>query len=63
MNVSRPTYELPTHLKEFLPKFDVDTKETPEDHINKFMLVVQLMNVQHEDVVCMLFPYTLEGKA
>jgi hypothetical protein len=27
------------------------------------MLVVRLMNVEHEDVVCRHFPYTFEGKA
>ena len=32
-------------------------------HVDKFMLAVQTMNVQHEDVVCQLFPLTFEGKA
>jgi hypothetical protein len=27
------------------------------------MLAVRLMNVQHEDVVCRLFPYTFENKS
>ena len=27
------------------------------------MLAVQTMNIQHEDVVCRLFPLTFEGKA
>jgi hypothetical protein len=27
------------------------------------MLVVRLRNVEHEDVVCRLFPYTFEGRA
>jgi hypothetical protein len=27
------------------------------------MLVVRLMNVQHEDVICRLFPYMFENKA
>jgi hypothetical protein len=35
----------------------------PEDHIKKFILVVKLMNVQHEDIVCRLFPYTFENSA
>jgi hypothetical protein len=33
----------------------------PEDHIKKFILAIRLMNVQHEDVVCRLFPYTFEN--
>ena len=27
------------------------------------MLGVRLLNVDHEDVVCQLYPYTFEGKA
>jgi hypothetical protein len=33
----------------------------PKDHIKKFILVIKVMNVQHEDVVCRLFPYTFEN--
>jgi hypothetical protein len=40
------------HPEKFLPKFDLDNKESPEDHVSKFMLAVNLMSVQHEDVVC-----------
>jgi hypothetical protein len=29
----------------------------------KFMLDIRLRNVEHEDVVCRLFPYTFEGNA
>jgi hypothetical protein len=35
----------------------------PEDHIKKFILAIRLMNVQHEDVVCRIFPYTFENSA
>ena len=37
--------------KKILPKFDRDKDDTLEDHINKFMLSLCLMTVQHEDVV------------
>ena len=37
-----------------LPKH-LDNKEPTENHIDKFILVVQTMNVQHEDVVLCLF--------
>lgn len=56
-------HTLPKHLEKFLPKFDSDNDVTPEDHIKQFMLSLRLMDVQHEDVVCRLFPYTLVGKA
>lgn len=31
--------------------------------INIFMLTVQPMNLEHEDVVCRLFPHTFQGKS
>lgn len=43
--------------------FESDNDILPEDHINKFNLTLNLMNVQHEDVACRLFCFTLEGKA
>ncbi len=49
-------------LRGLLPKIDPDKGEPPEDHIKRFMMVIRLMGVQHEDVVCRLFPYTFEGK-
>jgi hypothetical protein len=61
--VPRPVHDMPKHHEKFLPKFDPDGKDFVEDHIKKFMLVVRLMNVQHEDVVCILFPYTFENRA
>ena len=53
----------PKHPKKLLLKFDPDTDVTPEDHIKQFMLSLTLMDVQHEDVVCRLFPYTFVGQA
>jgi hypothetical protein len=46
-----------------LPKYDPETSGLPEDHIKKFILAIRLMNVQHEDVVCRLFPYMFENSA
>jgi hypothetical protein len=56
-------HPLPKHPEKWLPKFDPDSKQIAEDHIKKFMLAVRLRNVEHEDVVCRLFPYTFEGNA
>jgi hypothetical protein len=61
--VPGPQHLLPKHPEKWLPKFDPDSKQSTEDHIKKFMLVVRLQNVEHEDVVCRLFPYTFEGNA
>jgi hypothetical protein len=56
-------HNLPRHPKKLLPKYDPETSGLPEDHIKKFILTIRLMNVQHEDVVCRLFPYTFENSA
>jgi hypothetical protein len=56
-------HPLPKHPEKWLPKFDPDSKQITEDHIKKFMLAIRLRNVEHEDVVCRLFPYTFEGNA
>jgi hypothetical protein len=53
-----PQHPLPKHLEKWLTKFDTDSKQIAEDHIKKFMLDIRLRNIEHEDVVCRLFPYT-----
>jgi hypothetical protein len=58
-----PQHPFPKHPEKWLTKFDPDSKRTAEDHIMKFMLNIRLRNVEHEDVVCRLFPYTFEGNA
>ena len=54
-------HNLPQHPEKLLPKFDLETLGFPEDHIKKVILAIKLMNVQHEDVVCRLFPYKFEN--
>jgi hypothetical protein len=56
-------HPLPKHPEKLLPKFDPDNDITPKDHIKQFMLSLRLLDVQHEDVVCRLFPYTFVGQA
>ena len=58
-----PQNTLPKHLEKHLPKFDPDNDLLLEDNINKFMIALNLMNVQHEDVACRLCCFTLSGKA
>ena len=55
-------HPLPKHLEKLLLKFDPDNDITPEDHIKQFMLSLRLLEVQHEDLVCRLFPYTFVGQ-
>jgi hypothetical protein len=61
--IPRRVHNLPRHPKKLLPKFDPETSGFPEDHIKKFILTIRLMNVQHEDIVWMLFPYNFENSA
>ena len=51
-------HPLPKHSDKLLPKFNPDDKEPAEVHVDKYMFVVLTLNVQHEDVVCRLFPLT-----
>ena len=58
-----PQNPLPKYTEKLFPKFDPDDDILPENHIDKFMLDMNIMNVEHEDVACMLFFFTLKGKA
>jgi hypothetical protein len=61
MAVPGRAHKLPRHPKKLLPKYDPKTSGLPEYHIKKFVLAIRLMNVQHEDIVCRIFPYTFEN--
>jgi hypothetical protein len=50
-------------VTKWLPKFDLESKQSAEDHIKKFMLVVRIQSVKHKYFVRRLFPYTFEGNA
>jgi hypothetical protein len=54
---------MPKKYDKVLPKFDPDNLEYLEDHLNNFFLATHLLNFQHEEVVCRLFPYTFSGGA
>jgi hypothetical protein len=58
-----PTHPLPKKAQKFLPKYDHDDDVSSKHHIKQFMDALNLMNVEHEDVICRLFPHTLQGKA
>ena len=61
--IPRPQNPLPKHPKFFLPKFDPNDDILPKNHVDKFMLAMNIMNVQHEYVAYSLFCLTLQGKA
>ena len=55
-------HPLPKNPKKWLTKFNPDTKKPVDDHINRFMLRMRLRNVEHEYIVCKVFPDTFERK-
>ena len=61
--IPRPQNPLPKHPEKLLPKFHPDKDILLEDHIKKFILTLNLMNVHHEDMVCRLFYFTFQGNA
>ena len=60
--IPSPTHPFPKNTQKLLPKYDPDDDVLPEYHIKQFM-ALNLMNVEHEDAVCIFFLHTLQGKA
>ena len=63
VNMPAPLHDLPDAPEKWLPKFNPDNGTQAEEHINNFMLAVNLKGVTEQDVVVRLFPYTLQGSA
>jgi hypothetical protein len=63
MVVTGTQHPLQKDPEKWLPKFNLDSKQSAEDHIKKFMLAIRLRSVEHKDVVCRLSTYTFEGSA
>jgi len=55
-------HPLPKHPEKVLPIFNLDEKQSTEDHVKQFIMNIRLSSVRHEDVVCRLFPYTFTCK-
>ena len=58
-----PQIPLPKHPEKLFPMFNPNNDILPKNHINKFILSMNIMNVQHEYVACRLFNFTLQGNA
>jgi len=54
---------LPANPEKWLPKYNLDDGLLAEEHLNNFMLSMNLNGVTHEDFVIRLFPYTFQGSA
>ncbi len=45
-------HNLPKHSEKYLPRFDPDKNEPPEDNVKAFMMAMQIMRVEHERTLC-----------
>lgn len=59
VRIARPLHQFPACPEKWLPKFNPDNGLLAEEHINNFMLSINLNDVVEEDAVVRLFPYTL----
>ena len=55
LNLPTPLHDFPKHPERALPKFDPGKDISVEDHLQSFYLALELLDVEHEDVVCRLF--------
>ena len=63
IDIPCPTHPFPKNPQKFFPKYDPDDDVLPEYHVKQFMDALNLMNMEDEDVVCILFQHVLQGKA
>ena len=55
---------MPHNFDKSLPKFEPNEGILVDDHLQSFYLALEgLQATENEDVVFLLFPYTLKGKA
>ena len=64
LNLTPLLHDLLQSFDKMLPKFEPSEGILVDDHLQSFYLSLEgLRVVEHEDVVCRLFPHTLKGKA
>ena len=63
LNLVGPSHPLPRNPERYLPNFTPFGGRTAEEHVASFKTTLRLLDVQHEDVACRLFPFTLEDMA
>ena len=60
--LAAPLHDLLKNPENVLPIFDPGKGVSAQDHLQGFYLPLNLLNVEHEDVVCIIFQYTFEPK-
>ena len=63
LNLATPLHDLPKHLERTLPKFDPGKCISIEDHLKSFFLALELLNIEHEYVLCSIFSHNFETKS
>lgn len=59
VRMAGPFNQLPAHPQKWFPKLNPDNGLLAKEHVNNFMLSLNLNEVMEEDAVVRLFPYTL----
>ena len=62
LNLATPLHDLPKQPEKVLPRFDLGKGVSTEYHLQGFYLALNILNVEHEDVVYRIFQYTFEPK-
>ena len=62
LKLSPPVHALPQNYEKTLPRFEPRECISMDNHLQSFFLVLEAIEVEHEDVVCRFFPHTLKGK-
>ena len=55
LNLAPPLHALPQNADKSLPKFDLGEGISMDDHLMSFFLALEILAVEHDDVVCRLF--------
>ena len=63
LNLAPQVHALSQNYEKSLPRFDPGEGISVDDHLQSFFLVLEALEVEHEDVVCSIFPHTLKGKS
>ena len=62
LSLQGPLHELSKKEVDILSKFDGEGNVSITEHIRRYESILCLFNVIHEDVACIFFPFTFEGK-
>ena len=63
LNLATPLHALPQNAEKELPKFDPGKGISVDDHLQSFYLALEILAMEHEDVVCQIFSHTFAAKA